>query len=286
MEVNNCRYNISIITPFYKGNDYIKKLAASIEKNTTNTNLKVEWVIVNDSPEISIQCPKINNCDIHRVFNKKNVGIHQSRVNGINQAKGKYILMIDQDDIMEENALNILYSNIGSADIIVGNGYEDSSTKNGIIYHSERHQQIVKDVKWYYTIGCAITSPGHCLIKKSSVPQLWKETIMKKNGSDDLLLWLLMLEAGADFTTVFENVYCHVFTDKNVSNNFITIKESCLEVVSILEENKLINSKMKKLFLRRLKMRESYEGKTKIKKYIAYIKYIDITYSLFKLKLM
>lgn len=43
-------------------------------------------------------------------------------------------------------------------------------------------------------IGCAITSPGHCLIRKTSIPQLWKENILKNNGSDDLLLWLLMLE--------------------------------------------------------------------------------------------
>lgn len=286
MEVENYTYDISIITPFYKGNDYIQKLAQCIEKNSETSHLKIEWIIVNDSPNISINYPKKHNYDIHTIINRKNVGIHQSRVNGVNYAKGKYVLMIDQDDLLEDQALQILYLNINDADIVVGNGHEHSSTKNKAIYHSARHQEIVKYKKWYYLIGCAITSPGHCLIKKSSIPQLWKGNILKKNGSDDLMLWLMMLEENKKFVTVYENVYKHVYTNKNVSNDFSVIKASCLEVVSILEKYSLIDKKMKKLFLRRLKMREFYEGKPKIKKLIAYIIYPDITYGLYKQKRM
>lgn len=286
MEIENYSCDISIITPFYKGNNYISKLAKCIVDNKKNCSLQLEWIIVNDSPDEEINLYNDFNFDINIIVNQHNVGIHRSRVKGIKCAKGKYILMIDQDDILEKDALKTLYSNINDADIIVGNGYEESSTKNGPIYHSKKHQQIVKDEKWYYTIGCAITSPGHCLIKKASIPDLWKVTFMEKNGADDLLLWLIMLNEGKQFTTVYKNVYKHIFTDKNVSNDFMAMKESCNEVISILEENNLIDIKMKKLFLRRLKMRESYEGKPKIRKYLAYLRYIDITYSLFRLKRM
>lgn len=285
MEITN-QYDISIITPFYKGNQYIEQLANCIEKNKQNSHLNIEWVLVNDSPEETIQYPKNCTFDIHTVLNKINVGIHQSRINGLEHAKGKFVLMIDQDDLLEEKALSILFSNIKDNDIIVGNGYEESSTKNGPIYHSAKHQEIVKDKKWYYLIGCAITSPGHCLIRKSSIPQLWKENVLKNNGSDDLLLWLLMLEENKKFTTVYENVYRHIYTDRNVSNNYQTIMTSCLEVVQILEKNHLIDNQMKKLFLRRLNMRKFYEGKSKVYKILAYLKYPDITYGLFQLKRM
>ncbi len=49
-----------------------------------------------------------------------------------------------------------------------------------------------------------IVSPGHCMIKKTSIPIEWKQNIMEVNGSDDLFLWILMFSKGSIFKSRFK----------------------------------------------------------------------------------
>ena len=47
---------LSIITPFYKGNDVISERLEVIENVVAQSkNLLFEWIIVNDSPEIDVK---------------------------------------------------------------------------------------------------------------------------------------------------------------------------------------------------------------------------------------
>lgn len=54
-------------------------------------------------------------------YNPQNLGIHKSRVNGINLAHGDYILLLDQDDSITDDYLKEQLNAIESADISVCN---------------------------------------------------------------------------------------------------------------------------------------------------------------------
>lgn len=278
-------YDVSIIIPFYKGNEYLPKLFESINENIKClVNKKVEVVLVNDSPEINICINRDYNFDLHIVFNKDNMGIHKSRVNGIKYAKGEFILMLDQDDILTPISLKSHLETIKNNDISIGNGYDENPISKGNIYHSKKHQDCVLDLNYYFYVNNMIVSPGQCLIRKDAIPNEWLTSIIENNGSDDLLLWIMMFNKKVKMTVNYESVYIHTFHDNNVSADFDKMKKSSLEVLKLLKDLKMISLEEENIFDRRLKMREMYEGKGKINKILAMLKYRDIAKVLVSLK--
>lgn len=94
---------VSIIIPIYNGEKYIKKLYESLSKQTYQD---YEIVYVNDGShdeslnilkEIAEKDSKV------RFFSQKNKGICASRNLGIRNAKGNYLIFLDQDDSIELN---------------------------------------------------------------------------------------------------------------------------------------------------------------------------------------
>ena len=99
--------NISVIVPFYNGNQYIEKLLKNIAENVEHfedSTAEIEVLFVNDSPwediiyNKSIEYPFCIRC----VSCGKNLGIHGARCYGIRHAKGDYVLMLDQDDALSD----------------------------------------------------------------------------------------------------------------------------------------------------------------------------------------
>lgn len=279
------RYDISIIIPFYYGNKQLPELLNNLEEaiNYAN-NLKVEIIIVNDSPDCSVDFND-STLNIKVVQNEQNMGIHKARVNGILNSCGKYIYMLDQDDLINKKTLKDQFEQIGLADIIVANGYDENPLNKGEIYHSKKHQEKCYNLKYYLNIGCMIVSPGQCLIKKTALPKEWLEYQVKNNGADDLLLWLLMLKKNNKFIINEEVLYRHTYSGENVSCNLDKMITSSMEVIDYLTDKNFLNKAQRKKYIRRLKMRKFYEGKGKIKKILAMILYLDISYYLIKMKL-
>ena len=98
-------------------------------KHLQSFNYSLEFILINDSPweKINDLNKYINYSDINiKIFdNYQNLGIHRSRVNGIKQATGEYILMLDQDDFISDDYLKQQLLKIGDADICVCNGYKE-----------------------------------------------------------------------------------------------------------------------------------------------------------------
>lgn len=281
------KYDISIIIPFYRGNQYMERMMNCIKENVNYaSNLKVEVVLVNDSPNVKIEYPNYQEFDVQLVINKQNSGIHYSRVNGINHANGKYILMLDQDDLIKEGALKSQFAQIKDNDLIISNGFDENPNNYGAIYHSHKHQDASLVAKYYYYVGCMIVSPGQCLIKKEAIPSIWMKGIIKNNGADDLMLWLIMMHQGKKIAVNYDQTYIHTFNGENVSANFEGMKQSALEVIEYLKKHDIISKENEKIYLERLKMRKIYEGKTKLHKILATIRYPYIAKELIRLKKM
>ena len=115
---------ISIITPIYNGNKYLNNYLKMIKQAISKIS-EIEVIWVNDSPNIPIEYDKnlTKDVNVQIIKNKENSGIHKSRVNGLKQAKGKYILFLDQDDEITEDALLSQYNKIQGHDLVIGNGY-------------------------------------------------------------------------------------------------------------------------------------------------------------------
>lgn len=247
--------NFSIITAFYKGQQYLPKLIEMADENykvleNNNINSKVELIIVNDYPSEEVVLPEYDgNIQIHLVTHERNYGIHQARVTGLSHCTGEYIIFLDQDDEIENNCILKQYQAIKQADVVVGNAFieqQDGSKK--LLYKTKSSMRRATMIMPYIKAHNQITSPGHCMIKKKSIPIEWTKYIMKNNGSDDLFLWILMLAKNIKFVTCFVPVYTHRFTGSNLSSEESKMAESSLEIVDFLKEINYISPKVIRLF--------------------------------------
>lgn len=101
---------VSVIVPVYKAECFLEDAVDSILRQTYKN---LEIILVDDgSPD---NCPAI--CDDYakkdariKVIHKENGGLASARNAGIEIAAGKYIVSIDDDDILNENYISVLYN--------------------------------------------------------------------------------------------------------------------------------------------------------------------------------
>jgi glycosyltransferase involved in cell wall biosynthesis len=113
---------ISIIVPVYKVEKYLVECLNSILSQSFKD---FELLLVDDgSPD---RCPQI--CDEYGLkdprvvtFHKKNGGQASARNCGLDHAKGRYLMFVDSDDLLAEDALKHLYREITTtnADVVLG----------------------------------------------------------------------------------------------------------------------------------------------------------------------
>ena len=235
---------ISVITPFYNGNKYIKCLFNVLGKDYDSLkekypNAEMELIIVNDSPEVEIVVPDLKTYFSYKVIKHElNYGIQQARVTGLNNCEGDYILFLDQDDELLNNAIVSQVEKIfqKNADMVICNAYmEKSDGSSCILYKSNEDFNRLTDLQFYLKSHNVIKSPGQCLVKKEIIPAEWKKFIMKKNGSDDLFLWILLLEKECRIVINKEPQYIHKFTGENLSESEEKMTISSLEIVEFLK---------------------------------------------------
>lgn len=114
---------ISIIVPVYNVEKYLSRCIKSL-MNQTYENL--EFIMVDDgsTDRSSEICDEYKNADDRiTVIHKKNSGLSDARNTGFARATGDYVLFIDSDDYIIENACEIFVKKVtllGFPDIIVG----------------------------------------------------------------------------------------------------------------------------------------------------------------------
>ena len=122
--------DISIIVPIYNASKYLKKCLDSL---VNQTKKELEFILINDgSTDDSESIIKSYNDSRIKYFKRSNHGIGKTRNFGINNASGKYIMFLDSDDYLEENACEVLYKKIEKEklDVVVCDFYRvDSNSK-------------------------------------------------------------------------------------------------------------------------------------------------------------
>lgn len=134
----------SICIPVYNMQNYIEISLSSVLNQSFRD---FEIVIINDfsldNSEKIISKMKINNTKIRVINHKENLGIYISRVDAIKNAKGKYIIFLDPDDLFSnQNLLRYLYdyNSIYNEDIIEFTVIIKEETENKLYYPLENRR--------------------------------------------------------------------------------------------------------------------------------------------------
>lgn len=106
------KYDVSIIVAIYNNDKYLEKCIKSVIKQDYDFE-RIQLILINDgSTDNSIKicnkyAKKYNNI---LLIDKKNEGVSRARNIGIKKAKGKYIMILDSDDEISNNAVKELVS--------------------------------------------------------------------------------------------------------------------------------------------------------------------------------
>ncbi len=296
---------VSIITAFYKGNTYMadyKKMIRANQKNLESAD-ELEAVIINDSPEESVVLPEDGgDCNIWIYDQKQNGGIHAARVRGLSLCTGDYVIFLDQDDRLREDAVatfiatmkkyqteaDKVHATLGQEfsqtkiaqimryPVLVSNALMEQKDGEVLWYRTDYHKKLVGHYKTYLRIGNQIVSPGQCLIPKAMIPAVWTQHIGKKNGSDDYFLWLLLLCQRTPFSFVDQPLYVHGYTAQNLSADAKKMDDSTYEFIDTMEKEKVMDPKDIRLLRRTISYKDKFRGGSAGTKAFATLRNLDI----------
>lgn len=157
LQVNSMSDLVSIITPCYNGAKYISETIESVI-NQTYSNWEM-FVIDDGSKDNSSEIIEnyVKKDDRIRLIRQENKGCAAARNNGIKNANGRYIALLDADDVWHDNFLDeqIKFMNEKNA-ICVCSSYERIDQNSNTIGHPTKPKKIitVKDMKVMNCVGC------------------------------------------------------------------------------------------------------------------------------------
>ena len=130
--VINENIDLSIIVPAYNVSEFIEQCISSVLSQ--KTAFKYELIVINDGSKDDT-LDKINLFKENRhlkIINQENRGFSGARNRGIDEAKGKYIMFLDSDDLLCENSIEKLMKTAydKNADIVQGAYYTFDKDKN------------------------------------------------------------------------------------------------------------------------------------------------------------
>lgn len=111
---------VSIIVPVYKDEKYINECVESI---LTQSYQDIELILLDDgSPDNSgAICDEIAKKDVRvRVIHKQNEGINATRRRGVKEARGEWVMFVDDDDSLVPGALEKMMRLTEDTDIVIG----------------------------------------------------------------------------------------------------------------------------------------------------------------------
>lgn len=101
---------VSVVLPVYNVESYLEECLDSLLKQTLK---EFELIAINDGStdrSFSILKEYENKFINIKIINQKNKGLSATRNVGIENSTGEYLLFVDSDDMLKENALELLYS--------------------------------------------------------------------------------------------------------------------------------------------------------------------------------
>ena len=154
---------VSVLTPLYKTRP--NHLREMIESVLAQTFKDFEFLLLNDSPGDSYIrkiVESYNDSRIRYIENENNLGISASRNILIKESKGKYLAILDHDDVCLPNRFEEEVEYLDhNPDVGVVSSWADLT--NGRKYF--RHPEDNLDIKAHLLLGCFVLHPAAMLRK-------------------------------------------------------------------------------------------------------------------------
>lgn len=221
MEVDekwNWRKNmISVIVPVYNVEKYLCRCIDSI---LNQKKVELELILIDDGS--SDQSGKI--CDSYQqypnviVYHQANQGISCARNQGIDLSSGEYLLFVDSDDWLAENALAELLENGNDADLVLFGSYrakekgESYDISKGIYWKNQVKPFAIKD-PYIEVLGKSVTL-WNKLIKRTVIGDIRFSQAMTYGEDADFLCRIMKNVATA---IVVPQTYYYYFVNRSGS---------------------------------------------------------------------
>lgn len=214
---------VSFIVPTYQRIDFLFDAIYSID-TLQSSHIKIEIIIVNDDPstDISKQVEeKFPNDDIQIFQNKKNQGPGYSRLLGLKEATGDYVVFMDDDDFYtEKNFLNKalaefeVYSNLA----VVGFNSDVFLETTGEIKKTKSLNRIgfIEGKEYLQKIAVSIDKPTSTFTSVFSKEKLITAGVEHIKMLNDIVIYLLALTVG-DAVLSPDNVGCYRIHSHNIT---------------------------------------------------------------------
>ncbi|MCC9073929.1 glycosyltransferase [Flavobacterium sp. F-65] len=223
---------ISVIMPIYNAGSFLKE---SIESILNQTHTDFELLLLNDkstdnSLEIILEY-KQKDSRVVVIDKQSNVGPANIRNEGILIAKGKFIALMDADDIALPNrfekqiAIFKKYPEIG----VCGSWFTFFGAKKNTVTHSEKHD----DIKISFLHSCSIGNPT-VMLRKDALSGLNFDNSF--TISEDYDLWTRLITK-TNFYNIQESLLQYRWHSNNISKTRI-INEA--EAIRRIKINQLI----------------------------------------------
>lgn len=220
---------VSVVVPIYNGKHYLGQIIKRTEE-ARRRNLQIEVLFINDAPDDPIDISVSSDIIPTFVFNTEiNRGIQGARIFGLSQARGEYIHFLDQDDEVFPEFYASQLALMEDADVVFCRAYDGDVQ----VYNNDRIFEAAALRESMFQKPPMI-SPGQALIRKSAIPDIWKENVLTHMGADDYMLWLMMLSRGVRFKGNDRILFRHTRTGINLSGDILKMNASDREMVEIL----------------------------------------------------
>jgi glycosyltransferase involved in cell wall biosynthesis len=228
---------ISIIVPVYNIKQYIQNCIKSL-LNQTYKNIEIILVDDGSTDGSDELCNKIKNTDIRiKVIHKVNGGLSSARNAGIDIASGDYVMFVDGDDYLAENAVEILLKKNENYNAdIVQFYYEETNDKYRKIYDDGAGEELyINDTKTMfelmYKIGGTAVSACTKLYKRSLFKELrFKEGILH----EDEYMSTYMLQKAESILYISNKLYFYVVRQGSIINSYFSKPK--MDIFFVLED--------------------------------------------------
>ncbi len=110
---------ISVIVPVYNGETYLTECIQSVQRQSYE-----HWELIAVDDGSTDGSAEILNAFARedsriRVIHCENGGVSRARNRAMEEARGEFLTFLDGDDCLVTDALKVMYSQIGTADILI-----------------------------------------------------------------------------------------------------------------------------------------------------------------------
>lgn len=233
---------VSIIVPVFNVEKYV---SGCIESLVNQTFANTEIILVNDGSKDGSKaiCEKFSEKDERvKVIHKENGGLSSARNAGLVVAKGKYVLFVDGDDYLAQNAVEILVNSAEkiSADVIQFDYTETHDEYKPVhILHTPNGTLVSEQKKMFemlYKIGGAAASACTKMYKRELFDELkFKEGIIH----EDEHFTTYLLQKVKSVLYIEDKLYFYVMRGGSIVKSAFSRKKLDFFYVSEIREKEL-----------------------------------------------